>query len=154
MTYPLLFPAGDKGWCPELQVAGAEHEPPNAKNKLGACDFYAQKLMVQDHTSRMPHAGGRLFQQYVVDAYCKIEAQRLDWVEKNQDKLRAETSQGLLDYVHSVDGAPLPDSTQTRAADAPPAAVITPQAADEPRASAVETRRQQSTASSSSLFLP
>ena len=51
----------------------------------------------------MPHAGGRLFQQYVVDAYCKIEAQRLDWVEKNQDKLRTDTLQGLLDFVTSLD---------------------------------------------------
>ena len=93
MTYPLLFPAGDKGWCPELRVAGAETEQPTPKNKLSACDFYAQKLMVQDQISRMPHAGGRLLQQYVVDAYCKIEAQRLDWVEKNQDKLRTETVQ-------------------------------------------------------------
>ena len=97
MTYPLLFPAGERGWCPELQVARATTEPPSQKNKLGACDFYAQKIMVQDEVPRMPHAGGRLFQQYVVDAYCKIEAQRLDWVEKNQDKLRTETLQGRLD---------------------------------------------------------
>ena len=97
MTYPLLFPAGERGWCPELQVAGATTEPPSQKNKLGACDVYAQKIMVQDEVPRMPHAGGRLFQQYVVDAYCKIEAQRLDWVEKNQDKLRTETLQGRLD---------------------------------------------------------
>ena len=155
MTYPLLFPAGDKGWCPELQIAGTEHEPPNPKNKLGACDFYAQKLMVQDHTSRMPHAGGRLFQQYVVDAYCKIEAQRLDWVDKNQDKLRTETLQGLLGYVHSLDDeSPVSDSMQTRAADVPAAADVTSQAADEPRAAAPVRQTRQSTASSSSRMLP
>ena len=31
MTYPLLFPAGEKGWCPELQVNGATEEPPSQK---------------------------------------------------------------------------------------------------------------------------
>ena len=101
------------------------------KNKLGACDFYAQKLMVQDHTSRMPHAGGRLFQQYVVDAYCKIEAQRLDWVDKNQDKLRTETSQGLLDYVHSLD---TPTIALPQPADVPRAAAIAPQPVKKKRA--------------------
>ena len=80
--------------------------------------------MVQDEVSRMPHAGGRLFQQYVVDAYCKIEAQRLDWVEKNQDKLRTETLQGLLDYVHSLDGAE-PTRTALRTIDEPSAATTT-----------------------------
>ena len=78
------------------------------------------------------------------------------WIgwNKNQDKLRTKTLQGLLDYVHNVDGAPLPDSTQTRAADAPPTAVVTSPPADEPRAAARETRRRQSTASSSSRQLP
>ena len=64
--------------------------------------------MVQYDVSRMPHAGGRLFQQYVVDAYCKIEAQRLDWVEKNQDKLRTYSLQWLLDYVHNFDADSVP----------------------------------------------
>lgn len=80
-TYPLLFPAGTKGWCPELQIAGAEDDFPSQSNKPGACDFHAQRLMVQDRCSRMPHAGGCLFQQYIVDAYRKIGAQRLGWVE-------------------------------------------------------------------------
>ena len=63
MTYPMLFPSGERCWCPELQVARADEEPPNAKNKLGACDFYAQTIMARDDVSRMPHAIGRLFQQ-------------------------------------------------------------------------------------------
>ena len=39
MTYPLLFPVGDKGWCPGLQVARTTTEPPSHKNKLGACEL-------------------------------------------------------------------------------------------------------------------
>ena len=47
----------------------------------------------------MPHGAGRLFQQYLVDAYAKIESQRLDWVRANQQKLRMETLSGLLDFL-------------------------------------------------------
>eukprot|EP00662_Eupelagonemidae_sp_cell21_P023392 gene23392-biopygen84940 len=52
----------------------------------------------------MPHAGGRLFMLYCVDAYCKAEAERLAWVRNNQKSLRADTYQGLQDFVNGVDG--------------------------------------------------
>ena len=48
----------------------------------------------------LPHSGGILFQQRVCDAYNRAEAQRLAWVSMNQDKLRADTYQGLVDAVH------------------------------------------------------
>ena len=43
---------------------------------------------------------GCVFQQWVCDAYSRAEAQRLAWVTLNQDKLRAETYQGLVDAVN------------------------------------------------------
>ena len=48
----------------------------------------------------LPHSGGILFQQWVCDAYNRAEAQRLAWVNMNQDKLRADTYQGLVDAVN------------------------------------------------------
>ena len=50
----------------------------------------------------LPFAGGRLFQQYVCDAYAKIESERLRWVTQNQTKLRVESLQGLIDYLASA----------------------------------------------------
>ena len=46
------------------------------------------------------HSGGILCQQWVCDAYIRAEAQRLAWVSMNQDKLRADTYQGLVDVVN------------------------------------------------------
>ena len=43
-----------------------------------------------------------MFQQYIVDAYAKIESQRLDWVLQNQQKLRTDSLSGLLDFLHSA----------------------------------------------------
>jgi hypothetical protein len=46
--------------------------------------------MRREGGSVLPQTGGRLFQQYCVDAYCKMEAQRLHWVRHNQKTLRSE----------------------------------------------------------------
>uniref|UniRef100_K3Y1Y3 ATP-dependent DNA helicase n=1 Tax=Setaria italica TaxID=4555 RepID=K3Y1Y3_SETIT len=41
--------------------------------------------------------GKRLFQQFAVDTYVKIESSRLDYIRNNQDILRADLYQGLVD---------------------------------------------------------
>lgn len=48
------------------------------------------------------HHAGRLFQQYVVDAYARIEQERLGFLRFNQKKLRAELYQGLHDRVIGI----------------------------------------------------
>uniref|UniRef100_UPI00358ED374 ATP-dependent DNA helicase PIF1-like n=1 Tax=Myxine glutinosa TaxID=7769 RepID=UPI00358ED374 len=42
------------------------------------------------------------FQQYVVDGYCKAEANRLQYFKQNQETLRAMEYRGLLDHVQNV----------------------------------------------------
>ena len=64
--------------------------------------FYRYHMMVR-LASRVLHLSGRLFQEYVVDAYAKIEEARLQWVRFNQSTLRAHLYQGLLDQVGSDD---------------------------------------------------
>ncbi|KAL6527009.1 hypothetical protein OROGR_016099 [Orobanche gracilis] len=34
--------------------------------------------------------GGRLYQQYIVDAYCAIEQYRLNWIQSHQETLRTD----------------------------------------------------------------
>ena len=48
------------------------------------------------------HLAGKLFQQFAVDAYVKIEGQRLDFIRHNQNQLRAESYEGLLDYLENA----------------------------------------------------
>ncbi|GJS80299.1 DNA helicase PIF1, ATP-dependent [Tanacetum coccineum] len=43
--------------------------------------------------------GGRLFQQYLVDAFTSIEEQRLKWTRNNQDTLRVDLYHNLCDVV-------------------------------------------------------
>ncbi|TKR60779.1 hypothetical protein L596_027974 [Steinernema carpocapsae] len=43
--------------------------------------------------------GGRLFQQFLVDGFVKVEQERLEWQRQNQDTLRADSYLGLHDYL-------------------------------------------------------
>lgn len=47
--------------------------------------------------------GGRLFQQFVVDAYSVIENTRLNWIRHNQTKLRSEVYHNLVDLLSKGD---------------------------------------------------
>ena len=62
-----------------------------------SCDDSAPAA-AQACKSVLPHAGGRLFQQWCVDVFTRIEGERLEWCRRNQPLLRCETLQGLADY--------------------------------------------------------
>ena len=99
-TYALLFPRGDLGWHWHLR-----HDPEHATaayTRVTPMQFYASKLMIRAAFGPLPHAGRFLFQQYIVDAYCKAEARRLQYLRENQADLRAESYKGLQDYVEGV----------------------------------------------------
>ncbi|KAL5647573.1 hypothetical protein ACJX0J_041928, partial [Zea mays] len=49
--------------------------------------------------------GKRLFQQFAIDTYIKIESSRLDYIRRNQDRLRADLYQGLVDSMLDGDRA-------------------------------------------------
>ena len=67
--------------------------------------FYRYRVMVcGGETFNIIHRLGRLFQQYIVDMYLKIEAERLYFLRNNQKTLRAELYQGLADAISNSDG--------------------------------------------------
>jgi flagellar biosynthesis GTPase FlhF len=46
--------------------------------------------------------GGKLYQQYLVDAYVKVEQDRLDFIKYNQKTLKAENYKALNDYLQTT----------------------------------------------------
>jgi len=63
---------------------------------LTALEFYNYRLRLRDRDFSLLHSAGRLFQQYVVDMYAKIEQMNLNYVSYNQKQLRADCYQGNL----------------------------------------------------------
>ena len=45
--------------------------------------------------------GKRLFQQYAVDMYIKVESTRLDYIRHHQKELRADLYKGVVDSIQA-----------------------------------------------------
>ncbi|XP_076919580.1 uncharacterized protein LOC143580443 [Bidens hawaiensis] len=64
-----------------------------------------QKMLIQKFQIRSAENallfGGRLLQQFGVDVYIKLETSRLHFFQRNQDKIRADLYQGIVDCVHA-----------------------------------------------------
>ena len=61
--------------------------------------YYACKLQRRDNDESLLLHFGRILQQYVVDQYVKLESQRLDFFRNQQEEIRKEFLQGIIDAV-------------------------------------------------------
>ena len=93
-TYPLFFPHGSQGWHTDLKKV-------NSNRRVTRLNYIRDQIAIRDNEFNAFIRGGRLFQQYLVDSYVKIERDRINWCNSHQKELRAESYQGLLDYVRS-----------------------------------------------------
>ncbi|CAN1799655.1 ATP-dependent DNA helicase PIF1 [Linum perenne] len=93
LQYPILFPYGEDGWHPTIMLRNTN----NPTNCVSQCDYYAYRIQTRLQESSTLLISGRLFQQYVVNAYALVEAERLDWIQNNQTKLRKHYFHGLVD---------------------------------------------------------
>ncbi|CAN1120468.1 hypothetical protein LINPERHAP2_LOCUS212 [Linum perenne] len=64
---------------------------------VSQCDYYAYRIQPRLRESSNLLVAEKLFQQYVVNAYALVEAERLDWIKNNQRKLRRHYFTGLVD---------------------------------------------------------
>lgn len=52
------------------------------------------------------HLGGRLWQQFVVDAFAAVEQYRLDWIQKHQHIIRSDLYVNIRDRIQKGDTDP------------------------------------------------
>nr|XP_028945292.1 uncharacterized protein LOC103408064 [Malus domestica] len=95
LQYPLLFPYGEDGynkglpWNPNFRGKKPKTGGVSMRAFVG---YQIQDRPGQDNTLLK---GGRLFQQYLVDAYATLEEERLDFIRRNQNSLRTERLKGI-----------------------------------------------------------
>ncbi|PWZ27919.1 Cleavage stimulating factor 64 [Zea mays] len=118
LSYPLFFPRGELGWHANIPKVGvsmdevdayrATHRASNANDEdaespshlcVSVRDYYCYKFHIRPGVFNPILHGKRLFQQFAVDTYIKIESSHLDFIRKNQDRLRADLYQGLVDSM-------------------------------------------------------
>jgi hypothetical protein len=62
-------------------------------------DYYCYKFQIRPVVFNPILHGKRLFQQFAVDTYIKTGSSCLDFIHKNQDPLRADLYQGLVNTM-------------------------------------------------------
>ncbi|XP_074352540.1 uncharacterized protein LOC141691675 [Apium graveolens] len=120
LQYPILFPHGDIGYYRQIplnrpnqknqkQRQNTEDEDPDEKGErefITMKEYYNYKLMIQPSDGLTPHLGGRLWQQYVVDAFTAIEQYRLDWIRGHQTTIRSDMYHNIRDALNKGDSNP------------------------------------------------
>lgn len=115
LQYPLLFPYGEEGFHPEIplhskprkvktQVSSDEcPDESKARTTVSMREYYAYKLMIRPNEGMTLHLGGRLWQQFVVDAFAAVEQYRLDWIKTHQHVIRSDLYRSIRDRIHRGD---------------------------------------------------
>jgi hypothetical protein len=111
LRYVLLFPTGQLGWYGYLPYRDGEDGPPDEDNPrqkrkyISMAEFHRYRLFIRPEDVESQHlfCAGKLFQEYVCETWAIAEQNRLNFVKHNQDTLRVEMYQGLVDAVASND---------------------------------------------------
>ncbi|VDN19887.1 unnamed protein product [Cylicostephanus goldi] len=98
LTYPLLFPKGGLGWHVDL----TKNASTRTRTRITQREFYSYLFSVRTSFSPL-HYASKLLQQFAVDAYVKIEQNRLNYARTHQKELRIDSYHELMDHLASDD---------------------------------------------------
>jgi hypothetical protein len=119
LHYVLIHPYGDAGWnikamtshdLTELNldnnvmIAAAITNSSNRQpSKVTPMQFYSFRMMFRPQTGNLLHLCGKLFHQYAVDMFCKMETERLFHQFKRSEDMRVEKRNEIGDAIHMND---------------------------------------------------
>lgn len=106
MQYPILFPYGEDGFRVGIEYRDDNRCRHIKRSFVTMREYYAFRIQEREAEGNTLLLGGRLLQQYIVDAFTCIEEERLRWVRLNQPQLRCEVYKGLKDAVVRGDTTP------------------------------------------------
>jgi len=86
--YLLLFPYGEDGYRDDVLHRGIVHGNLSKMDKLTIREWLTFRLQSRKRESMIILCSRRLLQQFLVDCFTMMEADRLKWLRKNQSKLR------------------------------------------------------------------
>jgi hypothetical protein len=102
MQYPLLFPYGEDGFRPEIELEPIKGCTGKRKH-VTMMEYYAYRIQQRLNQSVVLQMSGKLFLQFIVDAATCIEQWRLNWYKTHQGTLRTELYSGLQDAIDNGD---------------------------------------------------
>ena len=93
LQYPLIFPFGTDGWHFKRRSLTID------KRRVTSQQYLRFYIVERHGLPNYIHECRKLYQQYIVDQYCKIELARLSYLRINRKKLRADLYSGVSYYV-------------------------------------------------------
>lgn len=107
LHYMLPFPNGEQGYHFDIKQKNQKQSSNKAQKQqtVSCVQYYSYRIQIRDLEKITVNNFGRLFQQYVVEMYSKIELERLMYFKSDggQKKIRAELYNHLEDYISSND---------------------------------------------------
>ncbi len=94
-----LFSDGTDGWHPEFRFAAGEKP-----RKVTPLMFYRWRMFQRRGEFSMLLHGCRPFQHYLVDQFCKMEAEKMSHLLHNQQRIRAENYTALRELLGDSGG--------------------------------------------------
>ncbi|KAF7835310.1 uncharacterized protein G2W53_010169 [Senna tora] len=91
MQYPLLFPYAEDGYREETLYLNGSTSDDRKQKHLTLLQYFAYKLQERRREFNMILKGGKLTQQFTVDAFTTIEPQRTKFFRLHQKNLRSES---------------------------------------------------------------
>jgi hypothetical protein len=99
--YPLIFPYGEDGFRRGTKLREEPDVEITKRNRLTIMDWLSFRIQSRQTEAQTLLSSRRLFQQFLVDGYTMMEAERLNWIINNQSKLRVSKYRRLNDEDHS-----------------------------------------------------
>lgn len=101
LQYPLLFPYGERGFQLGIPYYNSNTNKKSKKTRstITVHEYYKYHMHYRPNQPNPYLCYGRLSKQAIVDARAIEDEDRLMFIAKNQNKLRAECLQGIFDAV-------------------------------------------------------
>ncbi|GKB34511.1 hypothetical protein Tco_0879453, partial [Tanacetum coccineum] len=92
LQYPLFFPYAEDGYRTDVYHQGVTvYDEKNKRTRVTMREWFAYRLQDRRNQFSMILNGRRLLQQFIVNGYTMVEAERMSFIRKQQKDLRSET---------------------------------------------------------------
>ncbi|KAK2656981.1 hypothetical protein Ddye_010033 [Dipteronia dyeriana] len=113
LQYHLLFPYGEDGYRDDVKLKLSINSKDNGRTNVSMREFVSFRLQNKDEESQLLFQSRKLFQQFIVNVYTMIEAERLNFIRFNQPQLREDKPSTTSD-IDLMNSAAIPDEKEDR----------------------------------------
>ncbi|GKE37617.1 DNA helicase, partial [Tanacetum coccineum] len=99
LQFPLLLIYSEDGYHKDMKLANVSGQSSKADKRMSMNMYYSYQMHDRLNHYSLLLRGGKLFQQYIVTAYCAIEQNCLDYIRQKQHDIRNEYLSGIYDAI-------------------------------------------------------